>query len=511
MCRDATGGATVRRPVCGFVRRRLAGGSARSRIEVVTSPPTRGVTAVYLERPTKLMTNPPRFYSTNRKAPVVGLREALLQGLAPDRGLYMPEQLPSWSTEDLGALTGASYAEIAQVVLRRFTAGTIEDATLKSLCEDAYDFEVPLEHVTGRCHVMRLDGGPTASFKDFAARMMARWMGVLMEGEAGDLVILTATSGDTGSAVAHAYSGVERVSVVVLFPIEEVSDRQRKQMTTIGGNVSTLGVDGKFDDCQAMVKRAFADPDLGGIRLTSANSINIGRLLPQSVYYLYAYVKLADVAAREPVILSVPSGNFGNMMGAVLARRMGLPVARLVIATNANDEVPIFLRSGRYEKIVPSRVCISNAMNVGHPSNLARLVDAYGGRMDETGAIHEAPDLEDMRRDIFAVSVDDDETRATIRDAYDRHGLILEPHGAVGWAGLEQYLSAQPKHAHLLAVSVETAHPAKFPEEIRAILGIDPEVPPSLAGLEDRPERFDTITTDYGRFRDLLRERFRKV
>lgn len=456
------------------------------------------------------MTETPRYYSTNREAPVVGLGEALLQGQAGDRGLFMPDRFPPLLADDFGALAGSGYPEIAYAVLRRFTAGVIDDATLKSLCEDAYDYDVPLEHVTGRRHLMRLDRGPTASFKDFAARMMARWVGVLMQAEDGDLVILTATSGDTGSAVAHAYYGVERVSVIVLFPIKEVSDRQRKQMTTLGGNVTTFGVEGKFDDCQAMVKRAFADPDLAAIRLTSANSINIGRLLPQCVYYVYAYVKLADAAAREPMVISVPSGNFGNMMGAVIARRMGLPIERLIIATNANDEVPTFLRTGEYQKIAPSRVCISNAMNVGHPSNLARLVDVYGGWMDETGTVREPPDLDRLRSDLYAVSISDDETRAAIKDAYERYGVILEPHGAVGWAGLERYLRDCPESAKLLAVSVETAHPAKFPEEIHATLGIDPETPESLAGLEVRQETYETMSTEYEPFRDLLLQRFRK-
>jgi threonine synthase len=355
---------------------------------------------------------------------------------------------------------------------------------------------------------MRLDRGPTASFKDFAARMMARWMGAFMEAVQGELVILTATSGDTGSAVAHAYHGVGRVRSVVLFPMAEVSSRQRRQMTTLGGNVSTFGVDGKFDDCQAMVKRAFADPDLAGIRMSSANSINIGRLLPQAVYYVYAYVRLADVRAREPIVFSVPSGNFGDMMGGLLATRMGLPVSRIVIATNANDEVPAFFATGRYEKIVPSRVCISNAMNVGHPSNLARLVDAYGGWMDETGALRKMPDMAGLRRDFYAISVSDDETRATIRETWQKYATVLEPHGAVGWAGLRRFLSEPGAPSDPLAVSIETAHPAKFPEEIEALLGIDPAPPPSLAGLESKPEQYGHLTTEYGPFRDLLRERF---
>lgn len=448
------------------------------------------------------------YYSTNRSVPPTDLRAALLQGQAADRGLFMPARVPPLAPDELADLARRSYPEIAWAVLRRFTAGVLDDARLRELCEDAYDYEVPLERIDGRRWLMRLDRGPTASFKDFAARMMARWMSAFMADGQGELVILTATSGDTGSAVAHAYHGVPRVQSVVLFPVDEVSARQRKQMTTLGGNVTTFAVDGKFDDCQAMVKRAFADPELDGIRLSSANSINIGRLLPQSVYYVYAYVRLADVAAGEPIVFSVPSGNFGDMMGAVLATRMGLPVARIVIATNENDEVPRFFTSGRYEKIVPSRVCISNAMNVGHPSNLARLVDAYGGWMDETGALREAPDMMALRRDFFAVSVTEDETRATIREAWQRHETLLEPHGAVGWAGLKRFLTSPGAPADPLAVSVETAHPAKFPEEIRALLGVEPDLPPSLAGIETRPESYGRLTTAYEPFRDLLRELF---
>lgn len=452
---------------------------------------------------------PIRCYSTNHKVEAVDLRQALLQGQAGDRGLFMPDRFPQWSRDELLSLVGRPYAEIACSVLRRFTVGVMDDADQRRLCEDAYDFDVPLESVMRKTYVMRLDQGPTASFKDFAARMMARWMGLFMREQENELVILTATSGDTGSAVAHAFHGIERISVVVLFPIDEVSDRQRKQMTTLGGNVTTIAIDGKFDDCQAIVKRAFSDPNLADIRLTSANSINIGRLLPQSVYYVYAYTRLADVAAGEPIIFCIPSGNFGDMMGGMIARRMGLPITCFVIATNANDEVPKFLHTGRYEKIVPSRTCISNAMNVGHPSNLARLVDLYGGRMDETGTIHEQPDFDSLRRDLYAISIDDDVTRATIKDAYDQFGLVLEPHGAVGWAGLMQYFREHPDAVDVLTVSLETAHPAKFPEEIHSRIGIDPDMPPSLVGLDQREESYHSMAVDYDAFRKMLLKHFR--
>lgn len=439
-----------------------------------------------------------RFYSTNRQAPPVNLREALLRGQAPDRGLYLPESFPAVAVRDV---VGKSYPEIAAIVLRRYTTGIIADDVLEELCADAYNFDVPLEPVYGRVHVLRLDRGPTASFKDFAARMMARLLGRFVRETGEPLTILTATSGDTGSAVANAFHNVAGIRVLVLFPQDEVSERQRKQMTTLRDNIRTIAVAGKFDDCQALVKRAFADPALARLRLSSANSINIGRLLPQAVYYFYAASRVAKTA--EPIVFSVPSGNFGNMMGAVIAGRMGLPIRRLVVPVNSNDEFPRFLASGTYEKIVPSRNCLSNAMNVGHPSNLARLVAVYGGQMDETGRILQQPDLVRMRRELFSSSVSDEQTRATIREAWVQHKLLLEPHGAVGWRGFLDYCEAEPL-GDTPAVVLETAHPAKFPEEIERLLGFCPPVPPSLAALDSLPEDFDRLPVDYDQFREYL-------
>ncbi len=452
---------------------------------------------------------PIRYYSTNQTVDPVPFQEALLQGQATDRGLYLPDRVPTISREELRAWKDLSYAEIAYKVLAKYVSEDFDEQHLTALCKDAYDYDVPLEHVTDRRYLMRLDQGPTASFKDFAARMMARWMGHFMANIDGELVILTATSGDTGSAVAHAYHGIDRVKVVVLFPIDEVSNRQRKQMTTIGDNVKTISMTGKFDDCQALVKRAFADPDLSKIRLTSANSINIGRLLPQSVYYIYAYLKLANIEADEHITFSVPSGNFGDMMGSIIAKKMGLPIDKIIIATNANDEVPVFMRTGEYHKIEPSRVCISNAMNVGHPSNLARLVDLYGGWMDETGLIKKMPNLDELRSDLYSVSITDDVTRDTIKDTYEQYETILEPHGAVGWAGLNQYLAHNPDAADNLTVSVETAHPAKFPEEIQKLINIDPSQPLSLIGIEDKPEACVAAPSiEYAWFKDFLLENY---
>lgn len=450
-----------------------------------------------------------RFYSTNRRAPEVDLGQALLQGQAGDRGLYMPRPLPRLDADLLARARDLSYAELAVRILGLYSQGIFSGQDLEEICHDAYDYDVPLEHVAGGRHVLRLDRGPTASFKDFAARFMGRALGRLVRARGGELLILTATSGDTGSAVAHAFLGVENVRVVVLFPRAEVSERQRRQMTTLGQNITTLALDAKFDDCQALVKQAFADPQLADLGLTSANSINIGRLLPQSVYYVHAAARLADIAAGEEVVFSVPSGNFGNLMGGLLAKHMGLPVARFVVATNANDEVPRYLATGRYQKIVPSLQCISNAMNVGHPSNLARIVDLYGGWMDEQGVVQGQPDMEQLRCDLFAVSIDDDRTRRTIVDAHREHGTLLEPHGAVGWAGLEDFLAADPARADLPAISLETAHPAKFPEEIRAMIGVDPELPDSLLGLDALPEHHRELPPDYIAFKDFLTTEYR--
>src|SRR5664280_497393 len=378
------------------------------------------------------------FHSTNRQSPAVNLREAFLRGQAPDRGLYFPETFPTLAPEEIAAFAQLPYHEIAFRVLSKYTDGVIPSNVLAAICHDAYNFGIPLEKVYDRVHVMRLDQGPTASFKDFAARMMARLMGRFLHEDGRQLTILTATSGDTGAAVAHAFHNVPGVRVIVLFPFDEVSVSQRKLMTTLAENVRTIAVDGKFDDCQAMVKQAFADPALKHIPLSSANSINIGRLLPQSVYYFYAASRLTKPG--EQIVFSVPRGNFGDMMGAVVARQMGLPVKKIIASVNDNDAFPRFLATGVYQKVVPSRNSLSNAMNVGHPSNLARLVAVYGGQMDETGKIHRAPDLAALRRDIFSSSVSDERTRATIQEAWKQHKLLLEPHGAVAWRGFFDWL-----------------------------------------------------------------------
>lgn len=446
------------------------------------------------------------YSSTNLKSGKVSFRNALLKGLAPDGGLYMPEDIPTLSREEIAAFENMEYHEIAWYVARKFLHDIIDDDDLRKIVRDAYNFDVPLEPVYEGKYIMRLDQGPTASFKDFAARMMGRLMQYFLKQENRNLLILTATSGDTGSAIANAFYGLDNIQVVILFPEKEVTDRQRRQMTTLNKNVRILALDGKFDDCQALVKQAFNDRELDILNLSSANSINIGRLLPQSMYYFYAYSRLCRIENNEEIIFSVPSGNFGDLMGGLIAMRMGLPVKKFIVATNENDEVPEYFKSGNYKTIVPSLNCISSAMNVGHPSNMARIVALYGGLMDPAGIVIESPDLDAMRRDMFTISIDDARTKDTIRKVYERHRVVLEPHGAVGWAGLTSYFSHAPEAAgsSQVAVCLETAHPAKFPAEVKEVLGIEPELPESLKGLEEKKESFDEITNDYPAFRQYL-------
>ncbi|MCX7986867.1 MAG: threonine synthase [Bacteroidales bacterium] len=454
------------------------------------------------------MANKILYYSTNLGSEKVSFREALIRGQAPDRGLYMPEIIPVLSQDQLYSFTDKSYPEIAETILKLFINDDIPADSLHSLVVDAYNFEVPLENVYNRNYIMRLDRGPTASFKDFAARMMGRLMQYFLKQENRKMLILTATSGDTGSAIANAFYDLDNIEVVILFPIDEVTDRQRKQMTTLNKNITVLAIDGKFDDCQALVKKAFADSELSHLPLSSANSINIGRLIPQSIYYFWAWAQLAN-HHDDRIIFSVPSGNFGNLMGGLIAKHMGLPVERFVVSTNENDEVPVYFEKGIYQPVVPSRNCISSAMNVGHPSNMARIIALYGGVMDEKGNITKQPDIERLKADLWPVSINDNQTRQTIKQAYQQYQLLLEPHGAVAWAGLHRFFEAHPEKnfPYQLCVVLETAHPAKFPQEIEQILGIQPDLPESLANLDEQKEYMISMSNRYDDFKTYLLNR----
>ena len=453
------------------------------------------------------MTEPILYHSTSRdvadasRAAHVRYRDALFLGLAPDGGLFMPNQIPELSQSDLEALRGKTYSEVASAVLGKFLYSDFDSPSLRAITADAFDFDVLMEKFDERTWLMRLDRGPTASFKDFAARFMARAMSRLRSHEA-EITVLVATSGDTGSAVGEAYRGLEGFRVVILFPEREVSSGQKQQLESIGDNVDAVAIDGKFDECQLLVKRAFTDPGLNRLHLTSANSINVGRLLPQIVFYVFAWLEVAD--GHEPLVFSVPSGNFGNSLGCEIARRMGVPIERIVIAVNENDEFPVFLQTGRYEKIEPSRVCLSNAMNVGNPSNLARFFDLYGGALAPDGRVERLPDVDEMRRRLFSTSVSDEDTVSIMKQSYQRHGICLEPHGAVGVEAIRRFRAGGNDTR---AVCLETAHPGKFPETLKAVLGIRIQPPESFARYAGRDRRVERMDADYGSFKRYLLER----
>ncbi len=449
-----------------------------------------------------------RYYSTSLSSDEVVFSKALMKGLAPDGGLYMPTFLPVLHRSEILRFSSQSYSEIATSVLFPLLKDEVSESELHRLALGAYNFPVPVEDAGDQLHILRLDQGPTASFKDFAARMMARLMQYFNRHADRNLVILVATSGDTGSAIASAFHRLEGVEVVILFPDAEVSENQRRQMTTMGDNVKVLSVDGKFDDCQRMVKQAFLDRELAGISLTSANSINIGRLLPQSVYYFYAWSRLSD--ASGDVRFAVPSGNFGNVTGGLLAMKMGLPVRGFIVATNSNDEFPLYLESGSYEPIIPSRNAISNAMNVGHPSNLSRIISLYGGMMDAQGQIISMPDMKSLRRDFFSFSVSDGLTLETMARYYNNRKIITEPHGATALAAVEEYrrINCGTDTSDSIVISIETAHPAKFPELVSMVTGTAPDIPVSLTGLGDKSEVFQRIEGKYEILKEYLLEMY---
>ncbi len=451
------------------------------------------------------------YHSTNRtldkdgEAAPLSFGEALFQGLAPDGGLFMPTRIPTISASEIAALRGRPFPKLARTIIGKFLDGSIDDgsiddSSLKSVTESAFDFDIPVEPLDERTSLLRLDRGPTASFKDFAARFMARMMAELRPVDR-EYTVLVATSGDTGSAVGEAYRGLDGFRVVILYPRNEVSPDQKEQLEAIGDNVRTLAIDGKFDDCQELVKRAFTDPDLSSLGLSSANSINIGRLLPQITYYFYAY--LQALPDGGPVVYSIPSGNFGNSLACEFARRMGLPIERIILAVNGNDTFPKFLESGEYKKISPSRICLSNAMNVGHPSNLARFVELYGGVMTREGEMVKQPDLDAMRQHFHSTSVSDEETLETIRDIHARYGTLVDPHGAVGIRALERYRRDGNRTP---AICAQTAHPGKFRDIMRDALGLEVAAPRSFDRYADRVRRVESLSDDYTEFKNTLME-----
>lgn len=415
------------------------------------------------------------YESTSRRAPVVSFRQAVLDGLAPDGGLYMPVEIPPLP---LGWCQLHGLPEVASEVARPLLDGDIADDALATICADAFSFPVPLVPITGGIDALELFWGPTFSFKDLGARFLARLLDHFATRGAGKLTVLVATSGDTGSAVAHGFAGMLAIDVVLLYPSGRVSPLQEKQLTTAGGSVAALEVAGTFDDCQAMVKAAFADRRVREKRpLTSANSINIGRLLAQVFYYVHACALLA-AEGREPAFVCVPSGNFGNLTAALLARAMGCPIDRVVAATNANDTVPRYLATGVYAPR-PVIETPANAMDVSDPSNFARIRWLFGNQRSL------------MAEAIHAIAVSTPEMMATIERVRREHGYLLDPHAAAGFAGLERVLAEARRPAETCVLAA-TAHPGKFGEAIRAATGGEPNLPPALAAVLTK-EKHSTV------------------
>lgn len=452
------------------------------------------------------------YYSTNNKELRVDFETALLEGLAPDYGLYMVsrEEIPRITHEKIKSMKGLPYSEIAYEVLSPFLLSEIPEPELRAILDDAYrEDKIPTEvqHVVGKTYIMWLTKGPTYSFKDYAARFFGRALNYFL-GERGlKKVVVVATSGDTGGAVADALWGMENIDNIVFFPGKSISEGQRRQMTTLMENIYAFDVNGDFDVCQALAKKILGDKEFAlevfgdRERFTSANSISLGRLLPQAVYPFYAYSRLDD--SQEGFIASVPSGNFGNMMGTVIAKQMGLPVKKIICGVNENTEFPDFLSTGVYT-VRPSIKSPSSAMIVSHPSNLARLIDFYGGHMyDERdpktgqvirpGIIDRMPDMNEMRNDLFSVGITNPQHYETMRDVYNKYGVILDPHGAVGWKSLEIFLN----HIHnQLAVIYETADPGKFPEDVEKAIGIAPEPPSGIKRQKYMKERIYRIDSE---------------
>src|SRR6478736_784995 len=429
-----------------------------------------------------------RYRSTGGKAALTSLRGAVLRGLAPDGGLYMPAEIARRSPEELEEFRALPFTEVCFRMVKPFAMPDVPEDVLWQIVSEAINFPVQLVSLSPGLHILELFHGHTLAFKDFGARFMARLMGYFVRGETRRLTVLVATSGDTGSAVAHGFLGVPGIRVVILYPRKRISEAQEKQFTTLGENITALEVAGTFDDCQRLVKQAFSDAELNKRAfLTSANSINIGRLLPQMFYHVAAYRQLP--VASVPLIVSVPSGNFGNLTAGIFAKRIGLPVARFIASTNANDIVPEYLRTGEFRPR-SAQATYSNAMDVGSPNNFPRLLDLCRNR------------LEYVQKEIWGHGATNDETLAEMKTVHDRFQYIADPHTAVGVLGWEAYRREHPEPAQGLVLS--TAHPAKFAEVVQRAIGVAPPLPDRLAAYLKRPKLSLPTSSGYDNFKQFL-------
>ena len=429
-----------------------------------------------------------KYYSTNKQTPEVSLQEAVVKGLAPDKGLYMPEKLKALPQSFYDNISDMSFQEIAYTVADAFFGEDVEADTLKKIVYDTLNFDTPLVHVNDNIYSLELYHGPTLAFKDVGGRFMARLLGYFIQKQCQkDVKVLVATSGDTGSAVANGFLGVEGIHVYVLYPKGKVSQIQECQFTTLGKNITAIEVDGTFDDCQALVKTAFLDDELNKkLNLTSANSINVARFLPQAFYYFHAYAQLAKQGKAKDVVFCVPSGNFGNITAGLIAKRMGLPVKRFIAANNRNDIFLQYLNTGVYTPR-PSIQTIANAMDVGDPSNFARVLDLYGHS-------HKA-----ITDDISGFSYTDDQIRKTVKDTCEKTGYLLDPHGACGYQALLDNLQSDET-----GIFLETAHPAKFLETVESIIDSKVTIPEKLQAFMKGEKKSIGMDNSFEEFKKLL-------
>lgn len=427
-----------------------------------------------------------KYFSTNNKELRYSFKEAVIKGLAPDKGLFFPIEIPKLSDQFFNELLDKSLAEIGFEVAKHFVGEDINEKELKNICQEVFNFPIPLVRVEEGVYSLELFHGPTCAFKDVGARFMSRCLGAFAKESSKDVTILVATSGDTGSAVANGFLGVEGVNVIILYPKGKVSHIQEQQLTTMGQNITALEVEGTFDDCQALVKEAFANEDLNAeYKLTSANSINIARLLPQSFYYFYAWAQLQE--KNKEVVVSVPSGNYGNLTGGLLAKQMGLPIHNFVAAANKNKIVPDYLDSGKYEP-KPSVQTISNAMDVGAPSNFSRMMEIYQEKYS------------DVIKDLKGAWYSDEETKVIMKEVFDRESYILDPHGAIGYLGLNKYLNREKQ----VGIFLETAHPAKFKDIVEEVIEKEVEIPNYLQECLQKEKKCDVIGKEFQEFKNYL-------
>ena len=428
-----------------------------------------------------------KYYSTNHKSDDVTLRDAVVRGLAPDRGLYMPERLNKLPKEFFDSIDKMTFQEMSFEVAKAFFGEDIPADDLKRIVYDTLAFETPVVKVEDNIYSLELFHGPTLAFKDVGARFMARLLGYFNKEEKQLVNVLVATSGDTGSAVANGFLGVDGVHVYVLYPKGKVSPIQECQFTTLGRNITAVEIDGVFDDCQALVKNAFMDAELNQrMKLTSANSINVARFLPQAFYYFNAYAQMKRLGKADNLVICVPSGNFGNITAGLFGWFMGLPVKRFIAANNANDIFYNYLKSGVYSP-KPSVQTLANAMDVGDPSNFARVLALYGGSH------------KDIAGHIGGATYTDEQIKETLKECYNRTGYLLDPHGTCGSRALKEQL--QPGE---YGVFLETAHPAKFKEKVDAITGGDVEIPARLQAFMKGTKQSVALSKDYTDFRNFL-------